>query len=321
MGVTDAAVNAEDDGVAVESSADGYEVHAAAQRHATTIAPVTASTVGPCNGSGTSSTGPAARCYVLGSPLTGVTALSATAVQSAPGVGWKATFSIATDQYQAFRAALESVGDAELAIVTDDVVALAFNSDIPALRSAIGPSLAEEQARQAAAALAVNSDLPIDLAAPALPTPSGARVDLDFWTAALGVNICGTWLASAPGAGGNSGVHSHGDGLVYIHPFNQGEAGDKATLGLFLHQGEWSAAADRLHLWDNAEHRSGAACPNGEIANVRWWVDGVEQHGDPTNVVPRNGQVIVLSFDSNPGPPGDPPQLSALQLPALSAAT
>ncbi|HEX2382974.1 MAG TPA: hypothetical protein VHI95_10080 [Acidimicrobiales bacterium] len=77
----------------------------------------------------------------------------------------------------------------------------------------------------------------------------------------------------------------------------------------------------RLHLWDNAEHRSGTACPNGEIANVRWWVDGVEQHGDPTNLVPRNGQVIVLSFDSNPGPPGDPPQLGALQLPALSAAT
>jgi len=68
-------------------------------------------------------------------------------------------------------------------------------------------------------------------------------------------------------------------------------------------------------------HVAGTACPDGQIAQVRWWVDAVEQHGDPAMLAPRNGQVVVLSFDSNPNPPGDPPQLNALAPPALGAAT
>src|SRR4051794_9740169 len=55
MGVADAVVKAQSDGVAVKSSADGYQLHAAAQRHATTIAPIPTTAVGPCNGPGTPS--------------------------------------------------------------------------------------------------------------------------------------------------------------------------------------------------------------------------------------------------------------------------
>ena len=46
MGVTNAAVSSTSDGVAVKSSADGYQLDGAAQRHATTIAPVAGTTVG-----------------------------------------------------------------------------------------------------------------------------------------------------------------------------------------------------------------------------------------------------------------------------------
>lgn len=321
MGVTDAVVAATDEGVAVQSSADGYQLHAAAQRHATTIAPVITSAVGPCTGPGTPSAGGEARCYVLGDPLTGVTAITDTAVQSSPGAGWKLTFSIDSARYKSFRADLEQAADNHLALVSDDVVALVFGSGVPALQSEIGPPLGEDQARHAAAAMAVDSDLPVNLEAPPLPTPSGARVDVDFWTAALGVNICGTWLPNAPASGLDTGVHTHGDGLIYIQPVSADEAGDQATLGLMLQRGGWAASSDRLLLWDGTEHRSGTACPNGQPAQVRWWLDSVEQHGDPAQLVPRNGQVVVLSFDSDPSPPGDPPQVTALYVPALRAAT
>jgi hypothetical protein len=143
---------------------------------------------------------------------------------------------------------------------------------------------------------------------------------VDFWTAALGVNICGTWLPAAPTAGAETGVHSHGDGLVYVHPFTADEAEDRATLGLFLDRGGWSASADALQLWDGVGHQSGTTCPDGQTAQVRWWVDDVEQSGDPSAFTPRNGQVIVLSFDSAPSPPGPPPQMDALRLPALAPA-
>src|SRR3954447_16004899 len=87
MGVTDAAVTAEADGVDVRSSADPYQLHAAAQQHATTITAITSTALGPCNGPGTASTGAAARCYVLGPALTGVTPVTNAAVQAASGAG------------------------------------------------------------------------------------------------------------------------------------------------------------------------------------------------------------------------------------------
>ena len=321
MGVADAVVTARGDGVDVQSSADAYQLHAAAQQHATTIAAITATALGPCGGPGISSVGAATRCFTLGPPLVGVGAVTTASVVSASGAGWKILFSIDPNQYQAFRSALTAGGTGPLALVADGTVVLAFGSGVPALQSAIGPPLAEDQARLAAAALAVDADLPVALQAPALPEAPGARVDLDFWTAALGVRVCGAWLANAPAAGLETGVHSHGDGLVYVHPFEPDEAGDKATLGLFLQRGGWKVSADQLQLWDGVEHRAGDTCPDGQVGQVRWWVDGVEQHGDPATFLPRNGQVIVLSFDADPAPPGAPPQMAALYLPSVGAAT
>lgn len=232
----------------------------------------------------------------------------------------KVNFDIDPNQYNAFRAPIEAAGPGPLALVSDGVVVVAFSPGTPALQSSLAPGLTEEQARQTAAALVVNADLPVALEAPALPPPQGARVDQDFWTAALGVRICGTWLGNAPPAAVDTGVHSHGDGLVYIHPFNADEAGDHATLGLFLERGHWKASQDSLQLWDGETHRAGDACPSGP-ATVRWWVDGVEQHGNPSDLLPRNGQVIALSFDADASPPGEPPQMAALYLPTLGATT
>ena len=120
----------------------------------------------------------------------------------------------------------------------------------------------------------------------------------------------------------DTGVHSHGDGLVYVHPFNADEAGDKATLGLFLKRGGWKATATQLSLWDGDTHTNGQTCPDGRPAQVRWYIDGVQQQGDPGAYTPHNGQVITLSFASSPpATPGSPPQLKSLYIPALTAAT
>jgi hypothetical protein len=264
--------------------------------------------------------GPASRCYTVGPALLGVTPILNATPATASGAGWKVTFSIDQPQYQAVRAPLESVASQPAALVSGDEVILAFNAAVPALSSQLGPALTEDQARRAAAALAVDTDLPVELAAPAVPSPPGARVNLDFWTAALGASVCGTWLANAPAAGLDTGVHSHGDGLVYIHPFTPAEAGDHATLGLFLERGKWKATPDTLDLWDGTAHHNGDVCPTGGPATVRWWVDGVEQHGDPSAFTPANGQVIVLSFNPAGVVPGTAPQQAALSLPILGAA-
>jgi hypothetical protein len=243
-----------------------------------------------------------------------------------PGAGWQVDFALDTARYQSFRAALANgaaqVGaTGQLAVVAGGSVLVAFKPGTPGLSSILGPPLAEEDARSVAAALLVGSDLPVALEAPALPTPSLARVDTDFWTAALGVRICGTWLANAPSSGLETGVHSHGDGLVYVHPFKADEAGDRATLGLYLGRGGWKVDATHLELWDGGQHRNGASCPGGSAARVRWWVDDVEHSGDPAGYAPRNGQVVVLTFDASTDPPGEPPQMAAIFTPILQAAS
>jgi hypothetical protein len=319
MKVNVSAVTAQADAVAVTSSADAYQLQAAARRGATTIATIAGSTLGPCHGSGSGDSGPAARCYALGPTVVGVGAVSDAEATSAAGTGWKVTLSVDADAYRSLRGPLQAAGQAPVALVSDGIVVLAFDSGLPGLRSELGPGLTEQQARQTAAALVVDSDLPVALVAPPLPFPQGARVNLDFWTAALGVHVCGAWLANAPPAGLDTGVHSHGDGLVYIHPFSPDEAGKNATLGLFLRRGIWKVTQDSLQVWDGTTHHNGDTCSNGGPAEVRWWVDGVEQHGDPGGLIPRDGQVIVLGFDSDPTPPGPPPQATALRLPALTA--
>ena len=320
MGVTDAEVTVAPDGVTVTSGADAYQLRAAAQPAATSFAPVVSSTLGPCAGAGTPAAVLPRRCYELGPPATDVGALTAVDLLNLPGSGWGVAFSIDPAAYAPFRAALASTTAPTWAVVADGAVVLEVGQGVPALQSAIGPPLAEETARLAAATLLVDSDLPVALEGPPLPDPASARIDVDFWTAALGVHVCGTWLDNAPAFGLDTGVHSHGDGLVYVHPFQADEAGDRATLGLLFERGGWSASLDRLQLWDGVEHRSGTTCPDGRPAHVRWWVDGVEQTSDPARHVPRHGEVIVLAFDPDGPAPGPPPQMAALHAPPLTAA-
>ena len=59
----------------------------------------------------------------------------------------------------------------------------------------------------------------------------------DHWHVALGVNVCGTWLPNIPtfeqrasNPGVQAGIHSHGDGLLPIHPFQPDAAGETAPV-------------------------------------------------------------------------------------------
>jgi hypothetical protein len=51
---------------------------------------------------------------------------------------------------------------------------------------------------------------------------------------ALGVYACGSFLADLPEFESDVGIHTHGDGVMHIHPFSQLGVGANATLGRFL---------------------------------------------------------------------------------------
>lgn len=132
------------------------------------------------------------------------------------------------------------------------------------------------------------------------------RANQDHWHAALGINICGSWLASAPEfherngqAGINAGLHSHGDGLIHTHPYSGDESGDNATVGRFFKWGGWKLDADSVEAWDGVEHKDGDKCGTGKDAKkaeLRWSVNGEEQKGNPASYKIRDQDVIGIYF-------------------------
>ena len=56
----------------------------------------------------------------------------------------------------------------------------------------------------------------------------------DHWHSAFAMNVCGKelpFIAQPPDD--PNGIHTHGDGLIHIHPFNVGVAGKRARMSVF----------------------------------------------------------------------------------------
>jgi hypothetical protein len=149
----------------------------------------------------------------------------------------------------------------------------------------------------------------------------------EHFHAFLGVNICGEWLANAPefhqraGEGRlNAGIHSHGDGLIHIHPFSSDEAGDHATLGRFMDYGGWSVSSDEIKTWAGSTHRNGQEC-NGATpgkGTIQWKVGRHNEPwptkartGNPADYHPKNGDIVAIYFVPKGSPLDQPPSANS----------
>ncbi len=68
---------------------------------------------------------------------------------------------------------------------------------------------------------------------------------------AFGVNVCGEWKPDAPEFESPVGIHTHGDGVLHVHPFSQLGAGVNATLGRFMQDGREGNPAVELDISDD----------------------------------------------------------------------
>jgi hypothetical protein len=73
----------------------------------------------------------------------------------------------------------------------------------------------------------------------------------DHWHAAYGIYVCGEWQPNIPEFENAVGIHTHGDGVIHIHPFSSAGAGEKATLGTFLEDTDVELSSDELTLGEN----------------------------------------------------------------------
>lgn len=60
------------------------------------------------------------------------------------------------------------------------------------------------------------------------------RALIDHWHGALLIHDCGTDLPFATTDNDPDGVHTHGDGLMHVHPFNTAASGKNATLETYF---------------------------------------------------------------------------------------
>lgn len=109
---------------------------------------------------------------------------------------------------------------------------------------------------------------------------SVAPVIGEHWHAALDFYVCGEFLnrdgqpTVIPEFENETGIHTHGDGVIHVHPFSSGGAGERATLGKFLEDTDIELSNDELTIGAN------------ELAEPRTWTEGDNQcDGEDAEVV------------------------------------
>lgn len=154
----------------------------------------------------------------------------------------------------------------------------------------------------------------------------------DHWHAAVGVYVCGEFLPATPEFENDSGIHTHGDGVIHIHPFTANATGESATLGAYLEDSGIELTNDELTVgdetWsegDDCEVEDGESGP-GELA-VAQWKDVQSNDGKPALIVRdfddvrfrEDGEGYTIAFVPE-GTTDIPQPESAAQLEALGAA-
>ncbi len=131
----------------------------------------------------------------------------------------------------------------------------------------------------------------------ALPGPTQ---NLDHWNAVYGVWDCtandgtGDWLPPFTFDKDDVGIHSHGDGLISIHPFLEQSAGENATFSHFEDSMNIDVTTEAITLDDGRSLTAGTIC-GGEpaIVQMRRWQSAPDLERDPS-VTPT---VITEAFD------------------------
>jgi len=131
--------------------------------------------------------------------------------------------------------------------------------------------------------------------------PSGPPLTGDHWHARYAFVVCDEIQPNAPTWEG-AGIHTHGDGIIHIHPFTREEEGRGARLVKWFEYGGGVLTDDEVRLpGDGTTYRNGDECSDGSEGVVQVFVTpadtGVEEELDGWNeYIPQDGDVAVIYF-------------------------
>lgn len=156
----------------------------------------------------------------------------------------------------------------------------------------------------------------------------------DHWHAVYGVYDCtlpgdDKYLPPFLSADDPTGIHSHGDGIMHVHPFFEASAGDRAQFGHFFDSMGIDVTPEQITLDNGTVLQAGTECADGsgpaEIRVLEWKFDfqanlPLDERSDPENDYFDNfrdihfdndRQVFIIAFaaagtdDLIPSPPED----------------
>lgn len=167
-----------------------------------------------------------------------------------------------------------------------------------------------------------SATISLTLALPGAQAQERPRPLKDHWHGAFGVWNCGRWLPPITVTDDPAGIHSHSDGLLHIHPFDDRAAGKNATMKRFFEATTMRATPKELLIPNGPLIKAGTTC-QGKAAEIRMLVWATSKDQKP-NVVRdnfdqlslRDGQVIAFVVGPADTNPGMPPSIEELIEPA-----
>jgi hypothetical protein len=141
----------------------------------------------------------------------------------------------------------------------------------------------------------------------------------DHWHVAYAVYLCDKFAPPITDQNDPKGIHTHGDGIIHVHPTARDSAGANATLGVFASAVHMTLNAGELKLPGGHDYRDGDKCgsKSGRV-RVRVFTSQADTVGKDSTLDPRkvpmvNGELLTIAFAPVDAKLPPPPSAANLQ--------
>ena len=126
----------------------------------------------------------------------------------------------------------------------------------------------------------------------------------DHWHAAYGFYICDKFVPPITDQNDPIGVHTHGDGVVHVHPTSVASSGENATFARFMDAVDGKVSSSEIKVPGQKTMKNGMKCGAKEgRVEVRTWpgdsapgAEGKLVVGNPANLRFTDRQLITVAF-------------------------
>lgn len=150
-----------------------------------------------------------------------------------------------------------------------------------------------------------------ELAAGSNLTPPA--VGRDHWHAAYGVYLCDEFAPPITDERDPKGIHTHGDGVIHIHPTVRSAAGANSTLGLYADAVRMTLTDEEIRLPGGKSFKEGKTKCGGKPGVVQVKVDGERVVTENVRDIKyTDRQLLTIAFAPKGAELSEPPTKSQL---------